>query len=154
MNIKESDLRVLIKDLINEFSIRTNREIPDRRFAISTLPKEAISSEEVSQTDALKLMSASTGFFQTLVDAIKFGFLTREEVNKICDILEEGCENNFKTLTVIHPCLKWWKNDVSKVASRIGDDTDFKRNFCMSVKSNCEMIKKEFNRALSDKKLS
>ena len=113
-------------------SIRSIRAIPsgdDRRFAVSGLPTNSIGGGDVSQTDAVKLMSASTGFFQTLVDAIRFGFLTREEVNRICSSLEQGCEDNFKTITITHPCLKWWKNDVSKLAMKIGDDTGFKRDF-------------------------
>ena len=153
MKINESALRSVIKNIISEFDMRPTRVMPsgdDRRFAVSSLPKSSIQGDDVSQTDAVKLMSASTGFFQTLVDAIRFGFLTREEVNKICSSLESGCEDNFKTLVVSHPCLKWWKNDVSKIAARIGDDTEFKRDFCESIKSNCEMVRSNYNRALGN----
>jgi len=76
--------------------------------------------------------------------------LTREEVNRICSSLESGCEDNFKSLVVSHPCLKWWKNDVSKIAMKIGDETQFKRDFCESVKSNCEMVRSNYNRALGN----
>tara|TARA_R100000278_G_scaffold54459_1_gene45416 strand:- start:14 stop:496 length:483 start_codon:yes stop_codon:yes gene_type:complete len=153
MKISEESLRELIKETINEFSTRPTRTMPsadDRRFAVSALPKSSIQGGDVSQTDAVKLMSASTGFFQTLVDAIRFGFLTREEVNRICSSLESGCEDNFRTLVVSHPCLKWWKNDVSKIAMKIGDDTEFKRDFCESIKSNCEMVRSNYNRALGN----
>jgi hypothetical protein len=153
MKISEESLRELIKETINEFSTRPIRTMPssdDRRFAVSALPKSSIQGGDVSQTDAVKLMSASTGFFQTLVDAIRFGFLTREEVNRICSSLESGCEDNFRSLVVSHPCLKWWKNDVSKIAMKIGDDTEFKRDFCESIKSNCEMVRSNYNRALGN----
>lgn len=153
MKISEESLRELIKETINEFSTRPTRTMPsadDRRFAVSALPKSSIQGGDVSQTDAVKLMSASTGFFQTLVDAIRFGFLTREEVNRICSSLESGCEDNFRSLVVSHPCLKWWKNDVSKIAMKIGDDTEFKRDFCESIKSNCEMVRSNYNRALGN----
>ena len=153
MKISERRLRAVIKGVINELSVMPTRTMPsgdDRRFAVSALPSSSMRGGDVSQTDAVKLMSASTGFFQTLVDAIRFGFLTREEVNRICSSLEKGCEDNFKTLTVSHPCLKWWRNDVSKLAMKIGDDTDFKRDFCESVKSNCEMVRSNYNRALGN----
>tara|TARA_B100000674_G_C37484301_1_gene752913 strand:+ start:74 stop:553 length:480 start_codon:yes stop_codon:yes gene_type:complete len=149
----KKQLRHVIKNMVNEISMQQTRMMPsgdDRRFAVSTLPKGVMQASDISQTDAVKLMSASTGFFQTLVDAIRFGFLTREEVNKICNSLESGCEDNFKTLVVSHPCLKWWKNDVSKIAARIGDDTEFKRDFCESIKSNCEMVRSNYNRALGN----
>ena len=123
MRITESRLRRIIRDTINEIGIvpsRTMSSGDDRRFAVSGLSKREMVGGDVSQSDAVKLMSASTGFFQTLVDAIRFGFLTREEVNKICSSLEKGCEDNFKSLIVSHPCLKWWKNDVSKLAMKIG----------------------------------
>ncbi len=153
MRITEKHLRNLIKHIISEFNMRQTRVMPsgdDRRFAVSSLPKSSIQGGDVSQSDAVKLMSASTGFFQTLVDAIRFGFLTREEVNRICSSLESGCEDNFRTLVVSHPCLKWWKNDVSKIAMKIGDDTEFKRDFCESIKSNCEMVRSNYNRALGN----
>ena len=154
MSISEARLRDVVRGIINEFSMKQTRTMPsgdDRKFAVSTLTNSSVGSD-ISQTDAVKLMSASTGFFQTLVDAIRFGFLTREEVNRICSSLEQGCEDNFKTLTVSHPCLKWWKNDVSKLAMKIGDDTDFKKDFCESVKSNCEMVRSNYNRALGNVK--
>ena len=152
MRIKESKLRRIIRSIISEESIVQSRMVPsadDRRFAVSSVSKGEVRGD-VSQSDAVKLMSASTGFFQTLVDAIRFGFLTREEVNRICASLEKGCEDNFKTLVVSHPCLKWWKNDVSKIAMKIGDETDFKRDFCESIKSNCEMVRSNYNRALGN----
>lgn len=150
MHITESSLRSIIRDVINEFGVKQTRTMPsgdDRRFAVSGLSRDAMKGSDVSQSDAVKLMSASTGFFQTLVDAIRFGFLTREEVNRICSSLESGCEDNFKSLVVSHPCLKWWKNDVSKIAMRIGDDSEFKQDFCESIKSNCEMVRSNYNRA-------
>ena len=153
MKTSEKRLRAVIRGIINEFGMRPIKTMPsgdDRRFAVSALPTSSIGGGDVSQTDAVKLMSASTGFFQTLVDAIRFGFLTREEVNRICSSLEKGCEDNFKSLVISHPCLKWWKNDVSKLAMKIGDDTDFKRDFCESVKSNCEMVRSNYNRALGN----
>ena len=153
MRKTEGVLRSVIRDVIKEFNMRPTRAMPsgdDRRFAVSSLPKSSIQGDDVSQTDAVKLMSASTGFFQTLVDAIRFGFLTREEVNKICSSLESGCEDNFKSLVISHPCLKWWKNDVSKIAMRIGDDSEFKRDFCESIRSNCEMVRSNYNRALGN----
>ena len=152
MKITEKQLRRVIKGVLNEFGVRQTRTMPsgdDRRFAVSGVAKGSIDGE-ISQSDAVKLMSASTGFFQTLVDAIRFGFLTREEVNRICSSLESGCEDNFKSLVVFHPCLKWWKNDVSKIAMKIGDETQFKRDFCESVKSNCEMVRSNYNRALGN----
>ena len=153
MKTSERRLRAVIRGIINEFGMRPIRTMPsgdDRRFAVSALPTSSIGGGDVSQTDAVKLMSASTGFFQTLVDAIRFGFLTREEVSRICSSLEKGCEDNFKSLVISHPCLKWWKNDVSKLAMKIGDDTDFKRDFCESVKSNCEMVRSNYNKALGN----
>ena len=153
MKISERKLRTVIRGIINEFNVKPTRTMPsgdDRRFAVSALPSSSMRGGDVSQTDAVKLMSASTGFFQTLVDAIRFGFLTREEVNRICSSLEQGCEDNFKTLTVSHPCLKWWRNDVSKLAMKIGDDTEFKRDFCESIRSNCEMVRSNYNRALGN----
>ena len=152
MRIAESRLRSIIRGVIKEFGVKQVRSMPsadDRRFAVSGVSKDSLGGD-VSQSDAVKLMSASTGFFQTLVDAIRFGFLTREEVNRICSSLEKGCEDNFKTLVVSHPCLKWWKNDVSKIAMKIGDETPFKRDFCESVKSNCEMVRSNYNRALGN----
>ena len=152
MKMNESTLRKVIRHTINELGIAPLRTMPssdDRRFAVSSVKKGGIDGD-ISQSDAVKLMSASTGFFQTLVDAIRFGFLTREEVNRICSSLEKGCEDNFKSLVVSHPCLKWWKNDVSKLAMKIGDDTEFKRDFCESVKSNCEMVRSNYNRALGN----
>lgn len=152
MKISEQRLRKIIRRTISELGVVPARTMPssdDRRFAVSGIKKSNVSSD-VSQSDAVKLMSASTGFFQTLVDAIRFGFLTREEVNRICSSLEKGCEDNFVSLVVSHPCLKWWKNDVSKLASKIGDDTEFKRDFCESVKSNCEMVRSNYNRALGN----
>jgi hypothetical protein len=153
MRVTEKYLRSVIRETISELSVMPARTMPsgdDRRFAVSGLSKGVMQGSDVSQSDAVKLMSASTGFFQTLVDAIRFGFLTREEVNRICSSLESGCEDNFKSLVVSHPCLKWWKNDVSKIAVRIGDDSDFKRDFCESVKSNCEMVRSNYNRALGN----
>jgi len=152
MRITERRLRSVIRGVIKEFGMKQVRSMPsgdDRRFAVSGVSKGAVGGD-VSQSDAVKLMSASTGFFQTLVDAIRFGFLTREEVNRICASLEKGCEDNFKTLIVSHPCLKWWKNDVSKIAMKIGDETDFKQDFCESIKSNCEMVRSNYNRALGN----
>jgi len=159
MKIAESDLRKVIRDVLKESGLaavsggggmRSTSFMPntdDRRFATSSPSKSSMQGGDVSQADGLKLMSASTGFFQTLVDAIRFGFVTREEVNRICTSLESGCEDNFKSLTVSHPCLKWWKNDVSKISERIPDDSDFKREFCESVISNCEMVRSNYNRA-------
>lgn len=152
MRITESRLRDIVREMISELGVVSARTMPssdDRRFAVSSVGRGGIDSE-ISQTDAVKLMSASTGFFQTLVDAIRFGFLTREEVNRICSSLESGCEDNFKSLVVSHPCLKWWKNDVSKIAQKIGDETQFKKDFCESVKSNCEMVRSNYNRALGN----
>ena len=158
MRMSENELRRVIRDVIEESGmiassgggIRSTAFTPnadDRRFATSTPSKSSMQSGDVSQADGIKLMSASTGFFQTLVDAIRFGFVTREEVNRICTSLESGCEDNFKSLVVTHPCLKWWKNDVSKISERIPDDSDFKREFCESVISNCEMVRSNYNRA-------
>ena len=158
MRITEDELRRVIRDVIEESGmasssgggIRSSTFMPnadDRKFATSMPSKSSMQGGDVSQTDGVKLMSASTGFFQTLVDAIRFGFVTREEVNRICTSLESGCEDNFKSLVVSHPCLKWWKNDVSKISERIPDDSDFKREFCESVISNCEMVRSNYNRA-------
>jgi len=152
MKTSERHLRSVIRGVIKEFGMRQVKTMPsgdDRRFAVSSVGKGSVDGE-ISQSDAVKLMSASTGFFQTLVDAIRFGFLTREEVNRICSSLEKGCEDNFKSLVVSHPCLKWWKNDVSKIAMKIGDETQFKRDFCESIKSNCEMVRSNYNRALGN----
>ena len=157
MKITEKQLRKTIQSVLNEISDTTGSmqqtryaSSNDKRFNVYRPGKESISSGDISQSDAVKLMSASTGFFQTLVDAIRFGFLTREEVNRICDSLSTGCEDNFKSLNVTHPCLKWWKNDVSKIAERIGQESGFKRDFCESVKSNCEMVKSNYNKALGN----
>ena len=155
MLISEQKLRSVIKDVISEMGdiggamskTRYMSSGDDRRFGVATLSKDSMRSGDISQSDAVKLMSASTGFFQTLVDAIRFGFLTREEVNRICDSLSMGCEDNFKSLSVTHPCLKWWKNDVSKLAQKIGEDSDFKQDFCESIRSNCEMVKSNYSRA-------
>ena len=159
MKISENELRRVIRDVIKESGMaaasggggmRPTTFTPnadDRRFATSMPSKSSMQGGDVSQTDGVKLMSASTGFFQTLVDAIRFGFVTREEVNRICTSLESGCEDNFKSLVVSHPCLKWWKNDVSKISERIPDDSEFKREFCESVISNCEMVRSNYNRA-------
>ena len=159
MKISENELRRVIRDVIKESGMaassggggmRPTAFMPsadDRRFATSMPSKSSMQGDDVSQADGVKLMSASTGFFQTLVDAIRFGFVTREEVNRICTSLESGCEDNFKSLVVSHPCLKWWKNDVSKIAMRIPDDSEFKREFCESVISNCEMVRSNYNRA-------
>jgi len=159
VKISEDKLRRVIRDVIKESGmaassgrggIRPTSFMPstdDRRFATIMPSKSSMQGGDVSQTDGVKLMSASTGFFQTLVDAIRFGFVTREEVNRICTSLESGCEDNFKSLVVSHPCLKWWKNDVSKISERIPDDSEFKREFCESVKSNCEMVRSNYNRA-------
>lgn len=152
MSLIESELKSVIKGMISELGITPKRTMPssdDRRFAVSGVSKDSMRGD-VSQSDAVKLMSASMGFFQTLVDAIRFGFLTREEVNRICSSLEKGCEDNFKSLVVSHPCLKWWKNDVSKIAMKIGDESDFKRDFCESIKSNCEMVRSNYNKALGN----
>ena len=158
MKISENELRRVIREVIKESGmaatsgggIKATSFMPsadDRRFATITPSKSSMQGGDVSQTDGVKLMSASTGFFQTLVDAIRFGFVTREEVNRICTSLESGCEDNFKSLVVSHPCLKWWKNDVSKISERIPDDSEFKREFCESVISNCEMVRSNYNRA-------
>lgn len=152
MRITESRLRRIIRSVIAEEGMVQSRTMPsgdDRRFAVSSVGKGSIDGE-ISQSDAVKLMSASTGFFQTLVDAIRFGFLTREEVNRICSSLENGCDDDFKGIVVSHPCLKWWKNDVSKIAQKIGDETQFKKDFCESVKSNCEMVRSNYSRALGN----
>lgn len=162
MNRKETQLLVENwRVLINESGMAASsggavRSAPfmpnadDRRFATSMPSKQSMQGGDISQTDGVKLMSASTGFFQTLVDAIRFGFVTREEVNRICSSLEGGCEDNFKSLVVSHPCLKWWKNDVSKIAERIPNESEFKREFCESIKSNCEMVRSNYNRALGN----
>lgn len=155
MLISEKKLRSVIKDVISEMGdiggamskTRYMSSGDDKRFGVSTLSKDSMRSGDISQSDAVKLMSASTGFFQTLVDAIRFGFLTREEVNRICDSLSMGCEDNFKSLSVTHPCLKWWKNDVSKLSQKIGEDSEFKKDFCESIRSNCEMVKSNYSRA-------
>ena len=158
MKISEGDLRRVIKEVIEESGMaassggvmRSTSFAPsadDRRFATMMPSKQSMQGGDFSQSDGIKLMSASTGFFQTLVDAIRFGFVTREEVNRICTSLESGCEDNFKSLVVSHPCLKWWKNDVSKISERIPDESEFKREFCESVKSNCEMVRSNYNRA-------
>ena len=159
MRITESELRRVIRDVIKESGMESSSggsgmrptsfvsSADDRRFATSMPSKSSIQGGDVSQADGVKLMSASTGFFQTLVDAIRFGFVTREEVNRICTSLESGCEDNFKSLVVTHPCLKWWKNDVSKISERIPDDSQFKKEFCESVISNCEMVRSNYNRA-------
>ena len=158
MRLSEARLREVIRKVIKESGmaassgggIKATSFMPsadDRRFATITPSKSAIQGGDVSQTDGVKLMSASTGFFQTLVDAIRFGFVTREEVNRICTSLESGCEDNFESLVVSHPCLKWWKNDVSKISKRIPDDSEFKKEFCESVISNCEMVRSNYNRA-------
>ena len=159
MKISENELRRVIREVIKESGmasssggggIRPSTFMPnadDRRFATTMPSKSSMQGGDVSQADGVKLMSASTGFFQTLVDAIRFGFVTREEVNRICTSLESGCEDNFISLAVTHPCLKWWKNDVSKISERIPDDSDFKREFCESVISNCEMVRSNYNRA-------
>lgn len=157
MKITERHLRSIVKQTLLEigdtsyssqnFKFSGNG---DRNLSVYSPSKTSVSSGDVSQSDAVKLMSASTGFFQTLVDAIRFGFLSREEVNRICDSLSLGCEDNFKSLNVTHPCLKWWKNDVSKIAERVGVASDFKRDFCESVKSNCEMVKSNYSKALGN----
>ena len=159
MKISEIELRRVIRDVIEESGMAASSggggmrpatfmsNADDRRFATSMPSKSSMQGGDVSQADGVKLMSASTGFFQTLVDAIRFGFVTREEVNRICTSLESGCEDNFKSLVITHPCLKWWKNDVSKISERIPDDSDFKREFCESVISNCEMVRSNYNRA-------
>ena len=156
MRITEKKLRKIINSVIVELRDSTTamptRYVSsgdDRRFRVASVPKRMISSD-VSQSNAIKLMSASTGFFQTPVDAIRFGFLTREQVNKICDSLSNSCEDNFESLTVTHPCLMWWKRDVSKLAKKISDDSEFKRDFCESIRSNCEMVKSNYNRALGN----
>ena len=154
MIITEQELRRVIKDIMSEIgdvggSMSKTRYMSsgdDRRFGVTSLSKDAMRSGDISQSDAVKLMSASTGFFQTLVDAIRFGFLTKEEVNRICNSLEAGCEDNFKSLSVTHPCLQWWKNDVSKLANKIVEDSDFKKDFCDSIRSNCEMVKSNYTR--------
>ena len=69
-------------------------------------------------------------------------------MNRICDNLEKGCEDNFASVVIVHPCLRWWKNDVSKIASKIPDDSEFKRDFCDSIRSNCEMARSNYQRAL------
>ena len=158
MRISENKLRRLIREAINELgdtssSFKQMKYIPsgdDRRFGISGVSKQSMRDGDISQSDAVKLMSASMGFFQTLVDSIRFGFLTKAQVDKICDSLSVGCEDNFKNIAITHPCLSWWKNDVSKIAQRIGEDSSFKIDFCESIKSNCEMVKSNYNKALGN----
>lgn len=157
MKLTESHLRRIIRQVLLEIgdTSASPRQIKfnsssDRNLNVYSPSKSNIASGDISQSDAVKLMSASTGFFQTLVDAIRFGFLTREQVNKICDSLSVGCEDNFKNLNVVHPCLNWWKNDVSKIAERIDAESEFKRDFCESIISNCEMVKSNFNKALGN----
>jgi len=154
MKITEKRLRQIIRKTINEIgdtssNFRQMKYVPsgdDRRFGITSVSKESMRDGEISQSDAVKLMSASMGFFQTLVDSIRFGFLTRAQVNKICDSLSTGCEDNFRNIAVTHPCLMWWKNDVAKIAQRIGENSSFKIDFCESIKSNCEMVKSNYNK--------
>ena len=157
--LSERHLRRVIRDVIKESGMAASPggggmrptmfkpSADDRRFATTMPSKSSMQGGDFSQTDGIKLMSASTGFFQTLVDAIRFGFVTKSQVDTICKSLESGCENNFKTLSVTHPCLQWWRNDVSKIAEKIPDDVAFKKEFCESVKSNCEMVRSNYNKA-------
>ena len=89
MKISENKLRQVIRDVIKESGMASSfgggairptafkPSVDDRRFATSMPSKQSVQGDDVSQTDGIKLMSASTGFFQTLVDAIRFGFVTK-----------------------------------------------------------------------------
>ena len=157
MKITEKKLRYTIRSILKELRATTSlggssiaRTAPnadDRRFAPAVPIKSSIEGGDISKSDATKLMSMSVGFFDVLINSIRFGFLTREEVNRICDNLESGCEDNFRNIVISHPCLKWWKNDVSKIAEKIADNSQFKKDFCESIKSNCEMVRSNYNRA-------
>ena len=158
MKISKNKLRRVIRDIIEESgmaassggAMRSTSFAPsadDRRFATMMPSKQSMQGGDFSQSDGVKLMSASTGFFQTLVDAIRFGFVTKSQVEAICKSLESGCEDNFRSLVVTHPCLQWWKNDVSKIAEKIPNESVFKKEFCESVISNCEMVRSNYNKA-------
>jgi len=147
MNKEETRLLVESwRDLISEdvYSMRPSPDPIDKQTMTSVVPKDQISGAS-SKVEVMKLMSVSTGFFGTLVDSIRFGFLSREEVNKICDALSSGCEDNFKSLPSTHACLKYWKSEVSRLVDRV--DEEFKLAFCESIKSNCEMVKNNYSRA-------
>ena len=152
MKITEIELRRVIRDVIRESGmmassgpmIRQKQDVVSR----GSMPVFPSDGGEVSQADVHKLKSMCIGFFDVLINSFRFGFLTREEMNRICDNLEKGCEDNFESVIVVHPCLKWWKNDVSKIAKKIPDESDFKRDFCDSIRSNCEMARSNYQRAL------
>ena len=147
MNKEETRLLVESwRDLISEdvYSMRPSPDPIDKQTMTSVVSKDQISGAS-AKGEVMKLMSVSTGFFGTLVDSIRFGFLTREEVNKICDALSSGCEDNFKSLPSTHACLKYWKTEVSRLVDRV--DEEFKLAFCESIKSNCEMVKNNYSRA-------
>ena len=147
MNKKETRLLVESwRDLISEdvYSMRPSPDPIDKQTMPSVVSKDQISGVS-TKGEVMKLMSVSTGFFGTLVDSIRFGFLTREEVNKICDALSSGCEDNFKSLPTTHVCLKYWKTEVSRLVDRV--DEEFKLAFCESIKNNCEMVKNNYSRA-------
>ena len=147
MNRKETSLLVEgWRKLISEdvYNVRAMPGTGDRQMMPSMVSKDQIRSTS-SKAEVMKLMSASTGFFGTLVDSIRFGFLTREEVNRICDALSSGCEDNFRSLPTTHACLKYWKTEVSRLVDRVDDE--FKAAFCESIKSNCEMVKNNYSKA-------
>ena len=152
MKISENELRRVIREVIKESGmvasagpmIRQKQDVVSR----GSMPVFPLSGEEISQADVHKLKSMCIGFFDVLINSFRFGFVTREEMNRICDNLEKGCEDNFASVVIVHPCLRWWKNDVSKIASKIPDDSEFKRDFCDSIRSNCEMARSNYQRAL------
>lgn len=147
MNKKETILLVESwRNLISEevYSVRSMPGVGEKNLMPSMVSKEQIRGAS-SKAEVMKLMSVSTGFFGTLVDSIRFGFLTRDEVNKICDALSSGCEDSFRSLPTTHACLKYWKTEVSRLVDRVDDE--FKAAFCENIRNNCDMVKNNYNKA-------
>jgi hypothetical protein len=153
MKITENKLRETIRLVLQEMgdaspSFKKTRYMPsglDRKLSVSSVSKSS-----ASNTDAVKLMSINIGFFQALINDIKFKMLSREQINKICNSLRTACENNFENIVVVHPCLRVWREDVMPLIKKIDENSEFKADFCESVKSNCEMIESNFTRAFGN----
>ena len=50
-------------------------------------------------------------------------------------------------LALILTIFESWLTILFEISERIPDDSDFKREFCESVVSNCEMVRSNYNRA-------
>jgi hypothetical protein len=152
MNRKETSLLVESwRNLINEETFSRMPTALDRKMAPTIMSKEDIRADSSSNSDKIALTSASIGFFEMLIDATRFGLVTKEEVNKICNAISDGCDSGFNNMPITHQCLNYWKKDIAKYLDKVSEE--FKSSFCANVKSNCELAKSNYDKARGNIKM-